>query len=106
MAPNQRPNSRLFIAESMQIDPVAIASNVLITNINTATSGSIEGGAKNYSVSGINNYQGYYVRIFMTIRRNLNAGSILDALKVKGFVYRTSRSVGGSIGPAPAGPVS
>jgi hypothetical protein len=86
--------------------PVAIASNVLITNINTATSGSIEGGAKNYSVSGINNYQGYYVRIFMTIRRNLNAGSILDALKVKGFVYRTSRSVGGSIGPAPGGPVS
>ena len=34
-----------------------------------------------------------------------NSDSLTDQFKMKNFVYRTSRNVGGSIAPSPQGPI-
>ena len=79
--------------------------NSTITTIDTAASGSIEGGSKTNFVGGITNFQGYYVRVYNVIRRT-TAGVSTDVFKAKSFVYRTSRVVGGSLAPLSGGPVS
>ncbi len=48
-------------------------------------------------------YQGKFCRIYMIVERQ-TAGNVADELKLKNFVYRTSRTVGGSI-QAPPSPI-
>ena len=82
--------------------PIALASGpTTITTINSATIGSIEGGSITKQIStgtALTNHQGYYVRIYMIASRTTN-GNTGDVLKLKGFVYRTSRVAGSAIGP-------
>ncbi len=93
--------------------PKSISGELTITGIDTATLGSKEGGAKTLVIGsnspppgGVNftSAQGYYVRIFMIISRSSN-GNASDIIKLKSFVYRTSRVVGGSIAPPPQGQI-
>jgi hypothetical protein len=87
--------------------PTDISNGFLtITTINNATLGSIEGGVKNLTIAAIasfEDHQGYYVRVYMIVRRSSNWNTN-DIIKFKGFVYRTSRTIGGSIS-APAAPI-
>jgi hypothetical protein len=50
------------------------------------------------------NFQGYYVRIYMIINRSAT-GNAGDVFKIKNFVYRTSRTAGGAVLPQPTGPI-
>ena len=50
-------------------------------------------------------YQGKFCRIYMIITHS-SAGNALNEIKMKNFVYRTSRVTGGSIIPAPSGVIS
>lgn len=85
----------------------SISSNMQITPINSV---AIEGGARNSTItngSGITTFtqcQGLYVRVYMIVNRTSN-GNAGDALKLKSFVYRTSRTVGGSTDPLPNGKI-
>jgi hypothetical protein len=66
-----------------------------------------EGGARTINISTtsiVAKYQGKYCRIYMITERSTN-GNVGDVAKLKGFIYRTSRSVGGAIGPLPGGAV-
>jgi hypothetical protein len=77
----------------------------VISNINAI--GTYEGASitAGPSTSVLEDYQGKYVRIFMTIYRSVTGGwSNDDRLDLKGFVYRTSREIGGSV-ISPAIPV-
>lgn len=78
------------------------ASDQLITTINST--GVYEGGSRTFTTTSntFANYQGRYVRIYMIVNRN-STGNIGDLLAMKGFVYRTSRTVGSSILPPPGG---
>jgi hypothetical protein len=82
--------------------PTALSPGAVpITSINSATLGSIEGGSISKNISSgdvFGDHQGYYVRIYMIAQRT-TAGNASDVLKLKGFVYRTSRTVGSSVGP-------
>jgi hypothetical protein len=87
--------------------PQPLLSNQ-ITAIDTATVGSIEGGSRTISLGNVTNiptFQGRHVRVYLIVSRTTN-GNIADELKMRSFVYRTSRSVGGSLTPLPGGPVS
>jgi hypothetical protein len=67
--------------------------------------GVIESGAQTSEVtSGLNfsNYQGMYVQIYLVVYTNATAAS--GTVKLKNFVWRTSRAVGGSIIP-PLAPI-
>jgi hypothetical protein len=76
----------------------------------SVNAGATEGSSNNITVTigpGITRFedhQGCYVRIFLIINRS-SAGNTGDILKMKNFVYRTSRSVGGSITISPQGPI-
>ena len=78
-------------------------SYIIITTINSVAT---EGGSRTSTIvagSGITtfeDFQGYYVRIYMIVNRTTN-GNDGDSLKLKNFVYRTSRAVGGSTSPPP-----
>lgn len=69
-----------------------------ITSIDTATVGSVEGGSRtlNVSTTTLSSFQGRYVRVYMIVNRTTN-GNVSDQLRMKSFVYRTSRIVGGSL---------
>jgi hypothetical protein len=72
---------------------------ITITNINSATMGSIEGGVKNLVISLMTSFedtQGCYVRVYMIVRRSSNWDTN-DIIKLKGFVYRTSRLAGSAV---------
>jgi hypothetical protein len=81
---------------------------IVITSIDSL---AIEGGARTLNILGgagptaFLNHQGLYVRIYNIVERSSN-GDVLDTLKLKSFVYRTSRVVGSSISPLVTGPVS
>lgn len=85
----------------------SISSNMQITPINSV---AIEGGARNSTITNgagittFTNCQGLYVRVYMIVNRTSN-GNAGDALKLKSFVYRTSRTVGGSTNPLPNGKI-
>jgi hypothetical protein len=87
--------------------PQSISSTIQITPINSV---AIEGGARNSIITNgagittFTNHQGLYVRVYMIVDRTTN-GNAGDVLKLKSFVYRTSRAVGGSINPLPAGKI-
>ena len=87
-------------------NPQSIANNIQITPINSVAT---EGGARISTITNgagattFENHQGYYVRIYMIASRTTN-GNAGDVLKLKSFVYRTSRVVGGSTVP-PAAPI-
>jgi hypothetical protein len=79
---------------------------ITITNINSATMGSIEGGVKNLVISLLTSFedtQGCYVRVYMIVRRSSNWDTN-DIIKLKGFVYRTSRLAGSTVS-APISPI-
>jgi len=57
------------------------------------------------TANGILNRQGYYVLVHTIVHVSNNTG-LTGSLKLKNFVFRTSRSTGGSIAPPPSGPVS
>lgn len=85
----------------------SISSNMQITPINSV---AIEGGARNSTITNgagittFTNCQGLYVRVYMIVNRTSD-GNTGDALKLKSFVYRTSRTVGGSTDPLPNGKI-
>lgn len=81
------------------------ATEAPITPINST--GTYEGGSRTFTTTSTTfaNYQGRYVRIYMITSRN-SAGGAGDMLAMKGFVYRTSRTVGSSTLPPPGGIVS
>ena len=87
--------------------PQSISSTAQITPINSV---AVEGGARNVTITNgagittFTNYQGLYVRVYMIVSRTTN-GNTGDVLKLKSFVYRTSRTVGGSTAPLPAGKI-
>jgi hypothetical protein len=87
--------------------PQSISSTMQITPINSV---AVEGGARNVTITNgagittFTNHQGLYVRVYMIVNRTSN-GNTSDVLKLKSFVYRTSRSVGGSTAPLPAGKI-
>ena len=80
------------------------------TTIITADNGTTEGTSPTFentqTITGRDNFancQGKYVRIFMVALRT-SAGNVTDEFRIKNFVYRTSRVVGGSTS-APAIPI-
>jgi hypothetical protein len=80
------------------------------TTIITADNGTTEGTSPTFentqTITGQDNFancQGKYVRIFMVALRT-SAGNVTDEFRIKNFVYRTSRVVGGSTS-APAIPI-
>jgi hypothetical protein len=87
--------------------PQSISSTMQITPINSV---AIEGGARNSIITNgagittFTNHQGLYVRVYMIVNRTTN-GNAGDVLKLKSFVYRTSRAVGGSTDPLPGGKI-
>ena len=82
-----------------------LAYNQLISS-NAATSSW--SGAKTIEMKGttnsIINSQGYYVLVHTMIYVSNNTG-LTGTLKLKNFVFRTSRPIGASIVPSPEGPV-
>ena len=82
-----------------------IGGTSVITTIDST--GTYEGGSRTFTTTSATfaNYQGRYVRIYMIVSRN-GTGNAGDMLAMKGFVYRTSRSVGSSTLPPPGGIVS
>jgi len=87
-------------------NPTSLSAGPLsITSIDSLAA---EGGARTLNIvagSAFLNHQGLYVRIYNIVERTSN-GNVADTLKLKSFVYRTSREVGSSIGPLATGPVS
>jgi hypothetical protein len=87
--------------------PQSISSTMQITPINSV---AIEGGARNATITNgagittFTNHQGLYIRVYMIVNRTTN-GNAGDVLKLKSFVYRTSRTAGGSTDPLPAGKI-
>ena len=73
-------------------------------NITPIDSVATEGGSRTSSITAgpgittFENHQGCYVRIYMIVYRTTN-GNAGDLLKLKNFVYRTSRLVGSSTSP-------
>ena len=57
------------------------------------------------TANGMINSQGYYVLVHTMIYVTTNTG-LTGTLKLKNFVFRTSRSVGGSLSQPAAGPIS
>ena len=72
----------------------------LLAGINSLATGSTGRTIETTSGNTFSSYQGYYVRIYMLI--NATQGNGASVLKLKGLVWRTSRSVGGSTTPGPA----
>ena len=71
----------------------------------SVAAGAIESGAQTTEITSGNNFsnrQGMYVQIYLVVYTNATAAS--GTVKLKNFVFRTSRSVGSSIIP-PASPV-
>jgi len=69
------------------------------TIIGPTVSNSTVGNSRTIRISTGGNldiYQGKFCRIYMIVSRN-TAGNAADELKLKNFVYRASRKVGGSI---------
>jgi len=90
-------------------NPTSLSNSPLqITPIDSL---SIEGGSRTQNITlgagatAFINHQGLYVRIYNIVDRSSN-GNVLDELKLKSFVYRTSRIIGASIAPPASGPVS
>ena len=83
-----------------------LASNNIIDTIGPTSSSS---GARTVEIkgtsSGIINSQGYYVLVHTMINVSNNT-SLTGSLKLKNFVFRTSRSIGGSLTQPAIGPVS
>ena len=73
--------------------------------ISTIVASSADGGSKTFTAgtgTTFEDTQGQYVRIYMIVNRD-SSGNASDIFKAKSFVYRTSRSVGGSTQPLPGG---
>jgi len=93
--------------------PKVFSGTIQISDIpNVATDGgsrTITIGSNTTPPAGVNftQFQGYYVRIYLVVDRS-NPGDVGDVLKMKSFVYRTSRSIGGATSPplTPVGPTS
>ena len=83
-----------------------LASNNIIDTIGPTSSSS---GARTVEIkgtsSGVINSQGYYVLVHTMINVSNNT-SLTGSLKLKNFVFRTSRSIGGSLTQPATGPVS
>ena len=91
--------------DSWSVPQTLFATEQPITTINST--GTYEGGSRTFTTTSttFENYQGRYVRIYMITSRDA-AGGAGDMLAMKGFVYRSSRSVGSSTLPPPGGIVS
>jgi hypothetical protein len=83
-----------------------LVANQLISTIGPTSASS---GAQTVEIkgtsSGVINSQGYYVLVH-TIVHVSNNTSLTGTLKLKNFVFRSSRSVGGSLSQPPTGAVS
>lgn len=77
-------------------------NGTLLLTVSAQSTGSSSRTRELVSNSAFENHQGYYVRIYMLV--NATAGNSNAVLKLKGLVYRTSRSVGGSTIP-PLAPI-
>ena len=73
----------------LQTDATSTYGNSV--NVNIATGGGITTFTK---------FQGTYCRIYMIIN-HVSSGNALSVIKLKQFVYRTSRTAGGSVSPPP-----
>jgi hypothetical protein len=84
----------------------SISSTMQITPINSVAT---EGGGRTATITNgagattFEDHQGYYVRVYMIVNRT-TGGNAGDVLKLKSFVYRTSRVIGGSV-IAPSNPI-
>jgi len=72
---------------------------------NSQRSGAVTGLYGSISDSTLTNRQGYYVLVHTSIVYSGGTAALSGTLKLKNFVFRTSRTVGGSI-LAPTNPVS
>jgi hypothetical protein len=83
-----------------------LASNNIIDTVGPTSTSS---GARTVEIkgtsNGVINSQGYYVLVHTMINVSNNT-SLTGSLKLKNFVFRTSRSVGGSLSQPAVGPVS
>jgi hypothetical protein len=80
------------------VDTSMLSSGISVGN--AVLSSSIESGAENYNLSTNDSFgdrQGMYVQIYVVVYSNSNAPSA--TVKLKNFVFRTSRTVGSSISP-------
>ena len=81
-------------------------SNMATIPIVTIPSGSQRSGADTSELKGgsgattLTDRQGTYVLVHTMVRINSNPGTLTGTFKMKNFVFRTSRSVGGSIVPS------
>lgn len=77
--------------------------------IDTVPSASLRSGANTLEIKGANsgiiNSQGRYVLVHTIIHVSNNT-SLVGTLKLKNFVFRTSRNVGGSLTQPATGPIS
>jgi len=88
-----------FNNQAQLLQQSSIASAASASQYSGANTVEIKGAA-----SGITNRQGHYVLVHTQIEAS-NIVGLTGTLKLKNFVFRTSRTVGGSI-LAPANPVS
>ena len=86
-----------------QIDKTAIANTV---PENSQKSGAITGNFGSSSETAIADRQGLYVLVHTSVAYSGATAALTGTMKLKNFVFRTSRSVGGSIAPSPFGIIS
>ena len=97
-------NNNLVSVYDVYNDEIAIIPTA--TAIGTAVGGRYSSGARNFDLTGteIEDRQGMYCRIRSVIYISGTSPSTTATVKFKSFVYRVSRSVGGST-TSPATPI-
>jgi hypothetical protein len=86
--------------------PLSLATTAILTALSGSTTGNSTSITTTVGTNGTDNFaecQGKYVRIYMMVD-HANIGSDSSIFKMKSFVYRTSRVVGGSVN-APLSPI-
>ena len=93
----------IFNNESTFTSPINLAATTVPEN--SQRSGAVTGLYGSISDLTLTNRQGYYVLVHTSIVYSGGTAALSGTLKLKNFVFRTSRTVGGSI-IAPTNPVS
>ena len=93
----------IFNNGSTFTSPISLAGTTVPEN--SQRSGAVTGLYGSISDLTLTNRQGYYVLVHTSIVYSGATAALSGTLKLKNFVFRTSRTVGGSI-IAPTNPVS
>ena len=95
-------NNAISLYEVYTSEDIINTSNLGATSATQYSSGVLN---LNFSTNQISYRQGMYCRIYSIIYRNTAAPEPSATIKLKNFVYRSSRAVGSSTVPIPQGPI-